>query len=214
MSQDVPALSDPERRFVEAYLAHGRNGARAWRAALDPEAGRSASARAAAFLRRPAVARALEEAEARARAHTEAVLERYALTNERVLEELTSVAFSRPLDLMRLNPDGTAVVDLSTLDDHQAAAIAEVTVDEFMDGKGPDARPVRRMRVRLADKLRALNLLGQRLGLWKPDGRAKGDAGSGTPNEGHGLSALLDEAARLAQARAEQDSAPNRADPA
>ncbi|WP_051013709.1 terminase small subunit [Pararhodospirillum photometricum] len=185
----LPPLSETERAFVAAYLANGRKAAAAWRV-LEPNAGPRASPRAARCLARPAVQAALAAADQEAQARTRALIERYAITEERVLAELANVAFSRPLDLLRLNPDGTAVVDLTDMDEHQAAAIAEVTVDEYMDGKGNEARPVKRIRVKLADKLRALNLLGHRLGLWKPTANAD------PSNNGAGLSALLDEALR------------------
>jgi hypothetical protein len=197
-----PALVDAERRFVECYLSNGRNGAKAWRDAIDPKADPPrACRRAATWLRRPNVKAALALADQRALARTEAMIERYVITEERVLSELASLAFSRPMDLMRVTEDGTAVVDLSTLDDRQAAAIADITVDEFLDGR-------KRVRVKLADKLRALNMLGAKLGVWAI---LKDRAGDGL--SGGGLSALLEEAARLAEdRRAEQRRADGEGD--
>jgi hypothetical protein len=43
----------------------------------------------------------------------------------------------------------------------QTAALAEVTVEQFMDGRGEEAREVRRVRFRLASKIDALELLGK-----------------------------------------------------
>jgi hypothetical protein len=43
----------------------------------------------------------------------------------------------------------------------QTAALAEVTVGQFMDGRGEDAREVRRVRFRLASKIDAIELLGK-----------------------------------------------------
>ncbi len=199
-----PALSDKERRFVEAYLDNGRSGAKAWRAVFGPSKHpRVDSQKAAHLLKTDRVAAALDAADARNEARTQALIERYALSEERILQELASLAFASSLDVMRIQEDGTAVIDLTGLDRREAAAIAEVTVDEYMEGRGPDARPVKRVRVKLADKLRALNMLGQRLGLWRrtldvkcEDGAAKVDGG--------GLSALLEEAARLAAVAADK----------
>ncbi|MBK1666149.1 hypothetical protein CKO38_16735 [Rhodospirillum rubrum] len=195
-----PALSPAERRFVACYLANGRKGAKAWREAVEAGAApRVASRKAAAWLARDPVRAALARAERRARARTGAVIERYAITEERVLSELASLAFSRPMDLMRVTADGGAVVDLSALDERQAAAIAELTVDEYVAGKGEEARPVKRTRVKLVDKLRALTLLGLRLGLWKRPAEGARSPGLGGGFAGGGLSALLAEATRLAQ---------------
>jgi hypothetical protein len=53
------------------------------------------------------------------------------------------------------------VLDFSSLTRNQAAALVEVTVEHFMDGRGEDAREVRRIRLKLANKIDALELLGK-----------------------------------------------------
>jgi hypothetical protein len=40
-------------------------------------------------------------------------------------------------------------------------ALIEVTVEDFLDGLGEDAREVRRVKFKLADKIEALELLGK-----------------------------------------------------
>ena len=57
-------------------------------------------------------------------------------------------------------------VDLSKVTRDQAAAIHEITVDEYMEGKGEDARRVKRTRFKLCDKDRSLELLGKHLKLF------------------------------------------------
>jgi phage terminase small subunit len=54
-----------------------------------------------------------------------------------------------------------AVREISTLTRDQAAALAEITVETFMDGRGNKAREVRRVKFKLADKLAALGHLGR-----------------------------------------------------
>ena len=54
-----------------------------------------------------------------------------------------------------------AFCELSELTPGQAAALREVTVETFTDGKGADAREVRRVKFKLADKLGALLQLGR-----------------------------------------------------
>src|SRR5262245_13027023 len=56
-----------------------------------------------------------------------------------VLEELTKIARANMLDYMRVGPGGDPVLDFSQLTRDQAAALAEVTVQDFMDGRGEGA---------------------------------------------------------------------------
>jgi|SRR5580704_560730 hypothetical protein len=48
------------------------------------------------------------------------------------------------------------------------AAIQELTIDEYVEGKGKDARPVRRTKIKLYDKRPALVEIGRELGLFGP----------------------------------------------
>jgi hypothetical protein len=58
---------------------------------------------------------------------------------------------------------GTAppVLNFKELTRDQAAALAEVTVEQFMDCRGEHAREVRRIRSKLVNKIDALELLGK-----------------------------------------------------
>jgi phage terminase small subunit len=85
----------------------------------------------------------------------------------RVLDELAKLAFANMLDYMRVGPGGDPVLDFSKLTRDQAAALVEVTVEDYLDGRGEDARKVRRVRFKLADKRGALVDLGKHLGLFK-----------------------------------------------
>ncbi len=92
--------------------------------------------------------------------------ERTQVTADQVVEELAKMGFANMLDYMRVTEDGAAVVDLSKLNREQAAAIGEVVIDEYMDGRGDDAREVKRVRFKLADKKSSLELLGRHLGMF------------------------------------------------
>src|SRR5712672_3014311 len=59
------------------------------------------------------------------------------------------------------------VLDWSKLTRDQAAALIEVTVEDFLDGRGEDAREVRKVKFKLADKRGPLVDLGKHLGLFK-----------------------------------------------
>jgi phage terminase small subunit len=83
------------------------------------------------------------------------------MTAQEALVELTRLARANMQDYMRVGPDGDPVLDYSKLTRDQAAALQEVTVDTYTDGRGDDAREVKRVKFKLADKLRALELIGK-----------------------------------------------------
>lgn len=89
------------------------------------------------------------------------------ITIASVLEELGRLGFSNMLDYVTVGSDGDAYVDLSKLTREQAAAIQEVTVEDFKDGRGEDGRDVRRVKFKLADKRAALVDIGKYLGMFK-----------------------------------------------
>ena len=91
---------------------------------------------------------------------------RFDITAERVLGELAKLAFANPADYFTVQADGTAYVDLSTLTRAQAAAIAEIVVDEYVEGKGEDTRNVKRVKIKLVDKGVNLERLGRHLKLF------------------------------------------------
>ena len=68
---------------------------------------------------------------------------------------------------MRIGEDGDPYVDMSNLTRAQAAALQEFVVEDFKDGRGEDARDVRRIRIKMRDKLRPLVELGKHLGIFK-----------------------------------------------
>ena len=88
------------------------------------------------------------------------------LDAEKVLTELSRMGFSNILDYMKITEEGDAYVDLSNLTREKAGAVLEITVDEYTEGKGKDARKIKRTKFKLADKIRALELLGKYLKLF------------------------------------------------
>ncbi len=87
------------------------------------------------------------------------------LSAEKVLGELSRLGFSNMLDYVTIK-NGEALIDVSKLTLEPAAAIQEITVDEYVDGRGKDARAVKRIRIKLADKNRSLENLGRHLKLF------------------------------------------------
>ena len=86
--------------------------------------------------------------------------ERTGITAERILAELARVAF---FDVRKaLNPDGT-MKPLDQLDDDTAAAIAGLDLAEICDAEGAPIGVLK--KIKIADKLTALDKLARHLGL-------------------------------------------------
>jgi phage terminase small subunit len=88
------------------------------------------------------------------------------ITADRVLQELALIGFANMGDYMRVGVDGDPHLDFSALSRDQTAALTEVTVEDFKDGRGEDARDVRRVKFKLSDKRAALVDLGRHLKLF------------------------------------------------
>lgn len=163
-----PGLTPKQQAFVDAYLGNGRNGSDAYRQAYGAKSSQPHS-KAIALLKHKVVASIVTEADRLVTIGTLRGLARYEITAERVAEEMALLAFSNMGDYVVATEDGHAMVpDFSKLTREQTAAISEVTIEEFMDGKGEGARQVRRVKFKLYDKKGALELIGRDVGKFLP----------------------------------------------
>lgn len=96
---------------------------------------------------------------------TERVIQKLAISKETVLGELAKIAFANMADYMKVGPDGAPTLNFGELTRDQSAALIEITVEEFRDGR-TDSREVRRVKFKLGDKRSALVDLGKHLGLF------------------------------------------------
>lgn len=162
----MPALRDKRKEKFAQNIAAGmsladareqagyaRNRAEAWRAQQRSDIARRIDEITNQAASREA--RALERAAAR-----------YQVTTDRVVAELARIAFANTLDYWTIDSNGEPQIDLSKISRDQGAAISEIIVDRYMDGKSADAREVKRIRIKLADKRQALVDLGRHLGLF------------------------------------------------
>ena len=93
------------------------------------------------------------------------------ITADRVLREIAKIAFCNMADFLRINPDGTFAVDLSSIDRDAGAAIQDAVTME-----GEHSRSV---KIKLHSKLSALDMLGKYLKLFNettPAVSAEGNA--------------------------------------
>lgn len=151
-------------------MAKGKSGAEAWIAAGYETNAKAAAVSANRMLKRADIVGRYNELldrrdqiEVKA---TERAIEKLAITKEAVLSELAKIGFANMLDYVKVQTDGSAFVDLSALTRDQAAAIQEVVVDEYKEGAGEDARDVKRIRFKLADKKGALVDIGKHFGMF------------------------------------------------
>jgi phage terminase small subunit len=154
----VAELNPKQQRFVEEYLKDLNATQAAIRAGYSAKTAQEQGSR---LLSNVMVADAL----ARAKAERSA---RIGLTADRVLEELAAVAFARMPDYadwgtgkqMGLKPS-------EELTDQQAAAVAQVVeIEKFIKTLGEDEQLMSRERsIKLHDKMGALKLLCQHLGI-------------------------------------------------
>jgi phage terminase small subunit len=114
---------------------------------------------------------------------------------ERIVRELARIGFANISDYMRQVGDNDLVPDLRSCTREQMAAVQEIIVEEYTEGKGENARPVKRVRFKLHDKRAALVDLGRHVGLFPKDGN--------TLNVNLSLEALVLGAIKLREAEAE-----------
>lgn len=156
---DPSKLNDRQRQFVREYLIDFNATQAAIRAGYSPKA---ATAVASRLLTNANVSAAIEEGRQR-------LAEKTDITAERVLAELAKIAF---LDVRKaFNADGS-LKPIDELDDNTAAAIAGLEVAAINE----DGATIGSLKkIKLADKISALEKLGRNLNLFNTV-TIKGDA--------------------------------------
>lgn len=93
--------------------------------------------------------------------------EKLELSAEKVLREISLLAFSNMADYIKIDPEGRASgLDLSQLTREQMAAIQEITEDTTGGAGDGERRLVLRTRFKLASKVASLELLGKHFELF------------------------------------------------
>ena len=155
----MAGLTPRQERFVEEYLRDLNATQAAIRSGYSV---RTANEQGARLLANDSVA----DAVARAKAERSA---RLGLTQDRVLQELAAVAFARMPDFAEWGDDGQINLKPSDgLTEDQAAAVAQVTeTEKFIKSVDKGEQLMSRERsIKLHDKLAALKLLGQHIGMF------------------------------------------------
>ena len=157
----MPALRNKRHEAFCVALSGGMSGTQAYLAAGYACSEAAAAVAANRLLKKPVVAARVAELAPRV---LEVIAQKTGITLAKVIDELAKIAFCNMLDYIRVGSDGDPYVDFTDLDRDKAAAVGEVVVEDFKDGRGEDARDVRRVRFKLLDKKGALVDIGKHLG--------------------------------------------------
>jgi phage terminase small subunit len=149
-------LSPKQARFIDEYLVDLNATQAAIRAGYSARTARSIGQE---NLTKPDIAAAIEAAQRSQSART-------GITADMVIAELAKIGFANMADYMKATPGGDPYLDFSALTRDQAAALQEVTIEDYVEGRGDNAREVKRVKFRLADKRAALVDLGRHLGIF------------------------------------------------
>jgi phage terminase small subunit len=149
-------ITAKQQKFVAEYLVDLNATQAAIRAGYSAKTAEQQGSR---LLSNAKVAEAVQAGQGRIAAKLE-------ITAEMVAAELAKIGFANMADYITI-VGGEPAVDLSNMTRDQAAAVQEVTVEDFKDGRGEDARDVRRVKFKLSDKRAALVDLGKHLGMFR-----------------------------------------------
>lgn len=176
-------LTPKQRRFVEVYLSNGENGVEAYRAAYSKTASYStAETNSRRILKNTRIVPVIQEAHRRAQRRTDRIVDRYAISKEKVLLELARVGFADVTDVVNVVGDGdsrrVSIKATTDLPEDVRRAISEIseTINESGD---------RTIKIKQHSKLTALQQIAKILGYDKPtpqdDGAVDDMAGDSDP---------------------------------
>lgn len=154
----MATLTPKQERFVEEYLVDLNATQAAIRAGYSVK---TAAKQGWQLLENPRVLARVSEAQAQRSRRT-------GINQDRVVRELARVALVNATDV--INMDEATIRSDATADDTAAIASVKVKTIPTADGDGVERE------VRLADKLKALELLGKHLGMFK-DGQINVNVG-------------------------------------
>ena len=148
-------------RFVAGFAGDAKSAA--IRAGYSP---RTAKSQASRLMKRPDVIAALRERRQQLRQRESRSLERVELNTERTLGTIAALAYFDPRDMV--HSDG-AVRSMHEMPLTARMAIQGIEIIETFEGNGEDRRKVVRTKVRLANRIQALDMTARVLGLYAKD---------------------------------------------
>lgn len=152
------ALTPKQKIFADEYLID-LNATRAYKVAYPScKKDEAAAVNGSKLLRNTKVAEYIQERMKEREKRTE-------ITQDRVLQELEKLVL---FDIRKLFDNNGKPVDISMLDDDTAACIAGLEVVDYFEGAGEEREFAGYVKkYKLTDKLRAIELMGRHLGMFK-----------------------------------------------
>ncbi len=138
-------LSEKQKRFVSEYIIDLNAKQAAIRAGYSPKTAEVQASRLLSLVKvQTEIAKAMEDRE-----------KRTGITQDRVLAELSAIAFAKATDYIEIDDDGVVKIKATAgLTDEQKSAIASIK-------KG-----INGIEIKLVDKTKALEMLSRHLGLF------------------------------------------------
>lgn len=156
-------LTPLQHQFVREYLVDLNAAQAAIRAGYSAK---TASRIGPNLLGKPNVAAAIQIEKDKRSKRTE-------ITADMVLKELAKIGFCNLDDFLEISDTGTPLIDFSRADRDKMAALSEVTQDTYFEGGGEEAKEVKKTKIKLQDKVKSLQLIGNHLGMFREN--AAGD---------------------------------------
>jgi phage terminase small subunit len=150
-------LTVRERLFVEAVI-EGKNQTQAYIAAGYSPTG--AAQNASRLMSKDNVAAALQAGLGDAK-------RRHVKTVDDIVDRLSLLAFTGMSAFVSVNEGGDLCVNTANVTPAQIDTLAEVTIETYIEGVGDEARTVKKVKIKPYDQMKALELLGKHLGLFK-----------------------------------------------
>lgn len=86
-----------------------------------------------------------------------------------IMERMVRIADSSPGDLVEIDLDGMPYFDWSKLTPEMKKVLGAISIEEFKEGRGKGSRGKVKVNVKGMDQLRALELIGKHLGMFKQE---------------------------------------------
>lgn len=142
-------LTPKQELFCHQYMIDLNGTQAAIRAGYSAK---TAAVQAHDLLRKPNIVARLAELKAEQ-------FQRLHMSADEVLAEAAKIARFNLGDLLFITASGEPYIDLTNATDEQKSALAEATIDDYTDGRGDDARDVRKVKIKAHSKLGAIELI-------------------------------------------------------
>lgn len=166
-NKPMQAISERHLKLVNEYFANGFNKREAMRACGFSE--RSIPGYQHRLFNHPDVLHEIDK-------RRQSMNRRSEITVDRIEQEYAKLAFANLGDLLEIQDDGSAILDLAGMSPEQRAAIAEYSVDEYTDrSANEDGEVVKKYKVKFHDKKGALDALAKIRGMFKEQVEVTGE---------------------------------------